>query len=66
VSLNKKAAIQTVHDKLPNLAQWYAPTVAAEEATRALCRLKVTEFLHNYLLAQPGVTQLPGVYTIFK
>ncbi len=66
VPLDERAAIKAVHDKLPGLAQWYAPTVAAEEATRALCRLKVIEFLHEFLRAQHGVTQLPGVYTIFK
>lgn len=66
VLLDERAAVKDVHDKLLNLALWYAPTVAAEEATRALCRLKLMEYLRDFLAAQPGVTQLPGVYTIFK
>ena len=66
VLLDEPAVVKEVNAKLFTLAQWHAPSVAAEEATRALCRVKLMEFLHDFLARQPGVTQLPGVYTIFK
>ncbi len=59
-------AVKEVHDKFAGLAVQYGAAVALEDSTRALCKVKVLEFLRDFLVAQPGVTNVPVISMAFK
>ncbi len=59
-------AVKEIHDKFAGLALHYGAAVALEDSTRALCKLKVMEFLRDFLVAQPGVTNVPVISVAFK
>lgn len=66
VLLDEPAALSETHDRFRELALRYGAAVALEETTRALCRLKLQEHLHNFLVAQPGVANVPVISVAFK
>jgi hypothetical protein len=66
VLLDEAATVKEVHDKFRDLALRYGAAVALEESTRALCKMKLLECLHNFLVAQPGVTNVPVISVVFR
>jgi len=66
VLLDEPAALSDGHAKFRDLALRYGAGVALEEVTRALCKVKLQEHLHIFLLAQPGVANVPFISVVFK
>jgi len=66
VLLDEPGALKAIHEKFGDLALRYGAAVALEEPTRALCKLKMMEFLRDFLLAQAGVTHVPAISVVFK
>ena len=66
VLLDEPAAVKEIHEKFRSLASRYGAGVALEEPTRALCKLKLSEYLRDFLLAQPGVANVPVISVVFK
>ena len=64
--LDEPAAVKAMHDKFRDLSLRYGAAVALEEPTRALCKMKMMEFLRDFLVAQSGVTQVPVISVVFK
>lgn len=66
VLLDEPATVKEIHDKFRDLTLRYGAAVALEESTRASCKLKLQEHLHNFLVAQSGVANVPVISVVFK
>jgi hypothetical protein len=64
--MDEKAILTEANSKLPTLAQQHGAAMSSEEMIRGLCKLKLTEFLHDFFAKQPGVKQAPAVSVVYK
>lgn len=64
--VDQKSVVNEVQVKLPAIVRKYGVAIASEEATLAICEKKLVAFLRDYLSAQSGVKQLPGIKVTFK
>lgn len=63
---DEKGTVKEIYDALPSIAQKYSAPIAAEETTRASCKMKIQEQLTSFLAQQSGVTQFPSISVFYK
>ena len=66
VLLDEPHTLKSAHEKFQGLASQYGTAVAFDELARAMYKVKVTEFLRDFLLGQPGVVQVPTISVVFR
>lgn len=64
--VDEKGTVTEIHHKLPALAQRHGAAMASEDAIRALCKMKLMEFLCDFLAKRPGVQQVPVISVVYK
>lgn len=63
---NKPGLLADLQARFAPQARSYGAALCAEEAVRALCKLKAQEALRDTLAQQAGVRHLPAIFTEFK
>ncbi|MES2878865.1 MAG: hypothetical protein V4713_10620 [Pseudomonadota bacterium] len=63
---NEKDVVAEIHLKLSAQAQTDGEIMASEEAVRAVCKMKLMEFLRDFMVKQPGMAQVPVISVVFK
>lgn len=63
---DEKVILDYVKQKFTANAQNYGNAIANEEATRALCMMKLLECFRDYLDKQAGVRLLPAIFVEYK
>ena len=64
--MDEKTILAEANSKLPALAQQHGIAMSSEDVVRGLCKLKLTEFLHDFFAKQSGVKQAPAVSVVYK
>lgn len=64
--IDQKTVVNEIQVKLPAVVRKFGTTIAAEEATLALCEKKLVDCLREFLLAQKGVKQVPAIHVVYK
>jgi hypothetical protein len=60
------SVLKEIQDKLPALASEHGVAIASEASIRALCEKKLIELLGSFLTVQTGVSQVPGIFVIYR
>lgn len=66
VLLDEDATTAEIQAKFAELAPQIGSAMASEEGIRSICRVRLLEFLHDFLVRQPGVQQAPAIMVNYK
>jgi hypothetical protein len=64
--IDEKTAVIKLQQRLFPIAVKQADAIKNEEAVKALCEKKLVEFLRDFLLKQPGVSNVPVITVAYK
>lgn len=63
---NTKGVVDEIHRQFAAQAQTDGENMASDEAVRAICKMKLAEFLRDFMAKQPGMVQVPVISVVIK